>query len=333
MNDLLPARWKAAAARLALGLAALGPLAAPAQSPAPFPSRPLTLVAPFAAGGVADAMARAVAQGLGERLGQPVVVDNRAGAGGSVAAAVVARSAPDGYTLFMGSQGTLSTNAVLYKSLPYDPANDFVAVHGIAGASNLLVVNASRPYRTVRELVAYAKAHPGKVNYATAGAGTSTHLTALLFQRAAGIEMTAVPYKGSTPALTDLIGGQVDVMFDYLSSSAPHLQSGALRALAVTAAQRLPALPQVPTMAEAGVPDVESVAWTGLFVPARTPPAIQARLAAEMEKVIGSAEFADVAAKAGTLPVRISGASFQAYVASETPKWQELARRSGAQPQ
>ncbi|WP_439586806.1 Bug family tripartite tricarboxylate transporter substrate binding protein [Hydrogenophaga sp.] len=322
------------AAPFLLALAAAVPLAGHAQAPAPaWPTRALTIVAPFPAGGVADALARSVAQRLSEQLGQPVVVDNRGGAGGSVAAAAAARSAPDGHTLFVGSQGTQATNAVFYKSLPYDPVNDFVPVHAIAGGVNLLVVPPDRPYKTVRELVAYAKAHPGKLNFASAGAGTSTHLTALMFQRAAGIELTHVAYKGSSPALTDLMGGQVDLMFDYPASSGPHVQAGTLRALAVTYGQRVASLPNVPTMAEAGVADVESVAWTGLFAPARTPPAIVARLSAEMEKAIASPEFTQVAAKAGVLPLNIAGPKFTAFVASETVKWQDLARRSGAVPQ
>jgi len=320
------------AAPLLLALAAALPLAGQAQTPN-WPNRPLTLIAPFPAGGVADALARSVALRLGEQLGQPVVVDNRGGAGGSVAASMAARSAPDGHTLFVGSQGTQATNSVFYKSLPYDPVNDFAPVHAIAGGVNLLVVHPSRPFKTVRELVAYAKANPGKLNYASAGAGTSTHLTALMFQRAAGIELTHVAYKGSTPALTDLLGGQVDLMFDYPASSGPHVKTGALRALAVTYGERVAALPDVPTMAEAGVAGVESIAWTGLFVPAKTPPAIVARLAAEMEKVIASPEFTEVASKAGVLPLKISGPQFAAYVASETVKWQDLARRSGATPQ
>ena len=206
-------------------------------------------------------------------------------------------------------------------------------MHAIAGGVNVLVANPSRPFKTVAELVAYGKANPGKLNYASAGTGTATHLTALMFQRAAGIEMTHVPYKGSSPALLDLIGGRVDVMFDYPASTAAHLQSGALRALAVTYSQRVAALPNVPTMAEAGVNDVEAIAWTGLFVPAKTPPAIVARLTSEMEKVIGAPEFAAAATKAGTLPLRISGPRFQAFVTSETVKWQDLVKRSGAVPE
>jgi tripartite-type tricarboxylate transporter receptor subunit TctC len=324
-----------AAAPLAIGLVAAValPLAASAQTPSDWPSRPLTVIAPFPAGGVADTIARNMADGLSKQMGQTVVVENRGGAGGSVAAAAAAHSAPDGYTLFIGSQGTQATNAVLYKTLPYDPVKDFTPVHAIVGGVNVLVVNAQRPFKTVGELVAYAKENPGKLRYASAGTGTSTHLTALMFQRAAGVELTHIPYKGSAPALTDLIGGQVDLMFDYPASSAPHIESGALRALAVTYGERVPSMPDVPTMAEAGVSDVESVAWTGLFVPSKTPAAIVERLASEMEKLVASPAFIEAAAKAGFMPLQISGQKFVDYVASETVKWQDLARRSGVEPQ
>ena len=332
MNVLHQMLRAAAPLMIGLALAATSPLAASAQT-GDWPSRPITVIAPFPPGGVANTIARTMAEGLGKQLGQTVVVENRAGAGGSVAASAAARSDPDGYTLFIGSQGTQATNAIFYKSLPYDPEKDFAPVHAIVGGVNVLVANPDRPYKTVAELVDYAKENPGKVRYASAGTGTSTHLTALMFQRAAGIEMTHIPYKGSAPALTDLIGGQVDVMFDYPASSAPHIEAGTLRPLAVTYGERVSSLPDVPTMAEAGVPNVESVAWTGLFVPAKTPPAIVERLAAEMEKLVASDGFKQAAAKAGFMPLPLAGQKFAEYVASETVKWQDLARRAGVEPQ
>ena len=218
-----------------------------AQAPA-YPSKPIRLVVPFPPGGATDILAREVAQKLTEAWGQSVVVDNRPGAGGNIGAELVARAAPDGYTLLMGTVGTHAINASLYAKLPYDHVKDFAPVILVAGVPNVLVVNPALPVNTVAELIAYAKANPGKLNFASSGNGTSIHLSGELFKVMAGVQMTHVPYKGSAPAVADLISGQVQLMFDNLPPSLPQIKAGKLRALAVTSATRAPALPDVPTM-------------------------------------------------------------------------------------
>src|SRR5437762_2296200 len=217
-----------------------------------YPTRPIRLVVPFPAGGTTDILAREVAQKLTEVLGQAVVVDNRPGAAGNIGSDLVAKSAPDGYTLLMGTVGTHAINPSLYSRMPYDHVKDFAPVILVAGVPNVMEVNPSVPAHTVAEFIAYAKANPGKINFASSGSGTSIHLAGELFKVMTGVQMTHIPYKGSAPALSDLMGGQVQVMFDNLPPSLPQIKAGKLRALAVTSAQRAPALPDVPTVAEAG---------------------------------------------------------------------------------
>jgi tripartite-type tricarboxylate transporter receptor subunit TctC len=312
-----------------LALAATFGMAAAAVQAEQYPSRPVTLVVPFPAGGITDNVSRWVARKLSERMGQAVIVENKPGAGGSTAAERTARATPDGYTLFVGTQGTHATDLMLYKDLKYDPIKDFIAIHSIVGAVNVLVVNPSRPYTTVGELIAYAKKNPGKINYASSGTGTATHLTAELFQGLAGIHMTHVPYKGSAPALTDLLSGTVDLMFDYPASTQGHIKTGKLRALAVTYGSRLAVLPNVPTIAEAGLPGAESLSWAGIFVPAKTPRAVVDRLTAEMEKIMADPETIQAITGMGGVPFSYSGPKFQAFVASEMTKWQDVIKRAG----
>src|SRR4030095_4088305 len=236
-----------------------------------YPTKPIRLVVPFPPGGATDILARAVAQKLTETWGQSVVVDNRPGAGGNIGTELVAKAAPDGYTLEMGTVGTHAINASLYAKIPFDHVKDIAAVILVAGVPNVLVVNPSVPVNSVQELIAYTKANPGKLNFASSGAGTSIHLSGELFKVMAGVKMTHVPYKGSAPALQDLLGGQVQLMFDNLPPSLPQIKAGKLRALAVTSLARAPALPDVPTLSESGLPGFDASSWFGILAPAGTP--------------------------------------------------------------
>ncbi len=300
-----------------------------AQAPA-YPSKPIRLVVPFPPGGATDILAREVAQKLTEAWGQSVVVDNRPGAGGNIGAELVARAAPDGYTLLMGTVGTHAINASLYAKLPYDHVKDFAPVILVAGVPNVLVVNPALPVNTVAELIAYAKANPGKLNFASSGNGTSIHLSGELFKVMAGVQMTHVPYKGSAPAVADLISGQVQLMFDNLPPSLPQIKAGKLRALAVTSATRAPALPDVPTIAEAGLPGFEASSWFGVLAPAGTPPAIVARLNAEIAKWLASPEAREKLSKQGANAAGGSPEDFAKHIAAETTKWAKVVKDSGA---
>ncbi len=259
-------RWMALAA--GVSLAAFSTLAA-AQA---WPSKPIKYVVPFAAGGTTDILARTISEKLSVALGQPVVVENKPGAGGGVGAAEVAKAAPDGYTIMGGTISTHAINASLYKNLPYDPVKDFAAVTLIARVPNMLVINNDIPAKNVAELIALMKANPGKWSFASSGNGTSQHLSGELFKGMAGVEMQHIPYKGSPPALTDVMGGQVNMTFDNITTAWTLAKSGKLRALAVTTAKRSPVAPDVPTLAESGLPGYEVGSWQGVFAPAGTPP-------------------------------------------------------------
>src|SRR5438045_3343206 len=260
-----------------------------AQASATYPTKPIRLVVPFPPGGATDILAREVAKHLTDAWGQSVVVDNRPGAGGNIGSELVAKAAPDGYTLEMGTVGTHAINASLYSKMPYDHVKDFAPVILVAGVPNVLVVNPEVPVKSVPELVAYAKANPGKLNFASSGSGTSIHLSGELFKTMTGVQMTHVPYKGSAPALTDLIGGQVQLMFDNLPSSPTFIKAGKLRALAVPSPTRAPALPDVPTVADT-VPGFEASSWFGVLAPAGTPPEIIARINGEVTKWLATPE-------------------------------------------
>lgn len=266
-------------AGLALGISLLASAAfgipAVAQS---FPDRPVTLVIPFAAGGSTDVVGRIIAQKMSDELGQQVVVQNVGGAGGSLGAANVARAEPDGYTILMATVATHALNPLILKTKPYDAEKDFAPISLLVLVPNVLVVNPELPVKTVEELVALLKANPDKYSYASSGNGTPLHLSGELFKSMAGVSLQHVPYKGSGPALNDVIGNQVPIMFDNLPSSSGHITAGTLRALAVTTAERAPSFPDVPTMAESGVPGYETYTWNALFAPAGTPPEIVARL-------------------------------------------------------
>jgi tripartite-type tricarboxylate transporter receptor subunit TctC len=300
-----------------------------AQAPA-YPSHPVRIVVPFPAGGTTDILARAVAQRFSEALGQPFIVDNRPGAGGNIGAELVARSAPDGYTLVMGTVGTHAINPSLYAKMPYDHVKDFVPVFLVAGVPNVLEVNPDVPVHTVAELVAYAKANPGKLNFASSGSGTSIHLSGELFKTMSGVTMQHVPYKGSAPALQDLLGGQVQLMFDNLPSSMALIKSGKLRPIAVTSAHRSAALPDLPTIAESGYPGFEASSWFGLLAPAGTPAAVVARLNAEGNKWLASPEAKEKLAAQGAIAAGGSPEDFARHVTAETTKWAKVVKESGA---
>ena len=314
----------AAAAACALSLA---PLAAHAQA---FPTKPITIVVPFSAGGTTDILARVVGQYMSKDLGQPVIVDNRAGAGGNIGAQNVARAAADGYTLLMGTVGTHAINQSLYKKMAFDPIKDFAPLTRVALVPNLLVANPGQPFKNVKELVAYAKANPGKVTFGSSGSGSSIHLSGEMFQQMAGVEMQHIPYKGSSPAVTDLLGGQIAVMFDNMPSAIGHVKAGKLRPLAVTTPKRSPALPDVPTIAEAGVPGYAATSWFGLLAPANTPAPVLAKLNAAILKALADPDVKKKMAEQGAEPYGEKPEQFAEFIRSETAKWGKIVKQSGA---
>ena len=277
--------------RLVLALA-IGAAASASQAQASYPERPLTLVVPYPAGGVADTIARPLAQELGKRLGQPVVIDNRAGANGNIGSTFVARQQPaDGYTILLGSTSTLAVNPHLYKSMGYDPVKDLQPLTLTHQMPNVLVVGAGTPYKSVAEVVAAAKAQPGRLVYGSAGNGNSMHLAGVVFQEKTGTQLLHVPYKGGPPALNDVLGGQIPMMFHNLPAVVSFRQAGKVRVLAVADTKRSPVLPDVPTMAEAGAPGVVSIVWNGLLVLQGTPPAVVQRLNTELRAILESPDF------------------------------------------
>jgi tripartite-type tricarboxylate transporter receptor subunit TctC len=314
---------------LLLALAAL-PLARPALAQGAWPARPVRVVVPFAPGGATDILGRLTATELGNALGQPFVVENRAGAGGNIGSDLVAKSPPDGYTLLFGAAGNIGINPTLFSNMPYDPARDLVPVSLIAQVTNVLVVHPSVNARSVQELLALARATPGGLVYASSGNGSTIHLSAELFAAMTGLAMTHVPYRGSGPAMADLLGGRVALMFDNLPSALPHVREGRLRALAVTAARRSPVLPDLPTIAEAGVPGYEATSWFGLFAPAGTPREIVDRMAREMARFARRPEVAERIHALGAEPITNTPEEFAVMVRAEIEKWGAVVRASGA---
>lgn len=295
-----------------------------------FPSKPITIIVPFSAGGTTDILARLVGQYLSTELGQPVIADNRAGAGGNIGAALAAKAPADGYTLFMGTVGTHAINSALYKKMPYDHTKDFAPLSRVANVPNLLVANPLQPFKTVPEMIAYAKANPGKINFGSPGNGSSPHLSGELFKSMAKVDLTHIPYKGSAPAVVDLLGNQIAIMFDNLPSVIPHVRQGKLHAIAITTSKRSPELPDVPTIAEAGLPGYEAVSWFGMFAPAATPAPVLATLSTALAKVLSNPEVQKKISAQGGEVVNETPAQFNAFILSETTKWGKVVKDSGA---
>jgi tripartite-type tricarboxylate transporter receptor subunit TctC len=295
-----------------------------------WPAKPIKWIVPFAPGGTTDILARTIGDKLSVALGQPVIVENKPGAGGGLGADFVAKAAPDGYTILGGTISTNAINASLYKDLPYDPVKDFVPITLIARVPNMLVVNNDVPVKTVAELIALMKKNPGKYTFASSGNGTSQHLSGELFKSMAGVDMQHIPYKGSPPALQDVMGGNVTMTFDNITTAWPLAKGGKLRALGVTTAKRSPAAPDVPTIAEAGVVGYEIGSWQGVFAPANTPSVIVKRLNTEIVKIINLPDVQEKLLTLGAEPVANSSEEFTVFVKAEVVKWGDVVKKSGA---
>jgi tripartite-type tricarboxylate transporter receptor subunit TctC len=315
----------------ALLIAALAlPAAAAAQG---YPAKPIRFIAPFAAGGALDTLTRTIATRMQENWGQPVVVENRTGAGGNIGADLVAKAAPDGYTLVMGTIATHAINVSLFEKMPYDAVKDFAPVTLAASINNSLSLNPAVPAKNVAELIIYAKANPGKLTFGSAGSGTSQHLAGELFKTMAGVDMQHVPYKGGALAMVDLLGGQISMTFGDIPTALPHIRSGKLRSIAVTGAKRSPLLPDVPTVAEQGLAGFDVTAWFGVFTTAGTPRAVVDRLNAEIVRILDLPDVRDKLNAIGMEPVTNTPDQFAAFVQREIAKWAPVVKASGAKAQ
>lgn len=313
---------------ITVGLAA-GALSSTARAQAPYPTKPIRLIVPFPAGGPTDVTARVVAQEMAKTIGQQIVIDNRAGAGGNLAAEIAANSVPDGYTVFFATGGTHGINPNLYKRVPYDPLKSFEPVVFVATSPNAFVAHPSFPPNSVAELIAYAKANPGRVNFASAGAGTTTHMSAELLKATAGVDLTHVPYRGGAQAMNDLIAGQIELMVDGLPSAMPHIKAKSIKALAITTAKRVEGAADIPTVAET-VPGYEAVAWYGLVVPAGTPKEAIAKLNEEANRALRSEDVRRRYADLGAEAVGGTPEDLDRQIRSELKKWSEVVARTGA---
>ena len=322
MGRVLRVSWLLAILGVAVAAAPL----AVAQS---WPTKAIRIVAPSTPGDAPDVIARLIAEKLSPVLGQQVVVENKPGAGGVVGSEAVARAAPDGYTLIMGNAGSHGINAAVYSKLPYDIQRDFAPVSLVAIAPNIVVINPAVPATSLVEFIAYAKSQPGKLSYASGGNGSSAHMSMELFKSMAGLDIQHVPYKGSTPALTDLIGGQVAIFIGNMPPAVPHVKAGKLRALAVTTKARSALMPELPTMTEAGLPGYETVAWFGILAPAGTPPDIVNRLSMEIGKIARSPEMRDRLVAMGAEPVGGTPEEFKTVIDRDIAKWKSLGQRVG----
>ena len=317
------ARFLAALAGIALFGAVL-----PSAHSQTWPTRSLRLVVPFAPGGSTDIFARLVGDRLATALGQPVVIDNRPGAGGNIGADLVAKSPADGYTLLMATTGVMAINNAMYKNLSYDAARDLKPVIYIASITNVLIVPADSPFKSVGDVIAAAKAAPGKVSFASSGSGSSTHMSAELFRLMTGTELLHIPYKGSGQAMPDVISGRVSMMFENMPGAVGHIKSGQVRVLGVTGVQRTPALPDVKTIAEAGVPGYESLSWSGIAAPAATPPDVVARLNREINAILAQPDMKQKLAEQGAEAVGGTPEAFAEHIGRERQKWTKVVREA-----
>lgn len=308
----------------ALSFAAVNPVWAA------YPDKPIKLVVPFPAGGPTDGMARLVGQHLSQSLGQAVVIDNRGGAGGTIATEAAANSAPDGYTLFFATTGTMAINPSLYRSFKVDPVKAFEPVGSVAATTNVLVVSSSFPANSVKDLITLAKQKPGTLTYGSAGNGSSNHISGELFKSLAGIDITHVPYKGSAAAFTDMLGGQISMMFDTVSNQVPQISTGKVKPLGVTGRSRSAALPNVPTIAESGLSGYEVTIWFGVAAPKGTPPDIVSRIHAQLNKMLADPDVKSRLAALGAEPLPGTSQAFAAMIQQDTAKWSKVVKASGA---
>jgi len=323
MKTALPRIFVAIAAAIALAASGLA-------SGETYPAKPIHFIVPYPAGGPLDTVARLLGQKVSESVRQPVIVENKPGAGGNIGADLVAKSPPDGYTILMGAVATHAINPTLYAHIPYDPVKDFAPVTQVASTPNVLVVNPSLPVASVKEFIAYAKAHPDALNFGSGSTGSAGHLAGELFKAMAGVRMVHVPYKGAGPAMQDLIGGRIQLMFDNLASSLAQMRAGRVRALAVTTAKRSALAPELPTIAESGLPCFDISTWFGVFAPGGTPRDIVERLHAEFVKALADPAVRETMLKLGAEPVGNTPAEFAAYIQSEARKYAEVIKASGA---
>ena len=322
-------RGSLAAAFLALIIAAGATPPAIAAGEA-YPCKPIRLVVPFPAGGPLDAVARATGQKLTDAWGQPVVIDNRPGAGGNIGADLVAKSTPDGYTILEGALSTHAVNVSLYSKMPYDPIRDFAPITLVAVTPNVLVVNPSLPVNSVKDLIVYAKAHPGKLSFGSGSNGSAGHLAGEAFKTEAGVDMVHVPYKGGAPAMQALLAGDTQLMFDNLANSMQQVREGKLKALAVTTARRSALVPELPTLAEAGLPGFDIYTWWGFMAPAGTPKEIIAKWNAEVARILSTPEMKAFFAQQGAEPAPTSPEEFAVLIRREIPKYAKIIKDSGA---
>jgi tripartite-type tricarboxylate transporter receptor subunit TctC len=311
--------------RIALSLAAAAPFVANRADAADYPAKPLRLIVPYAPGGGADAVARILAQHAGASMGQSIVVENKGGAGSIIGTDLVAKAEPDGYTLLLGQSGPISINPAVYKTLPYDPVKDLAPVTMTNSYPYVLVVNGKLPVGTLKEFIELGKNKPGSMNYGTTGVGAANHLMSELFCAKTGVKMTHIPYRGTALAVADAVAGNVTMVFSDPVSALPHVNSGTLKALAVTSPQRSPVFPTVPTTKESGYPDLEAVAWHGIFVPARTPQPIVDRLNTELVKALQIPEVKDVLSKQAMQPVGDKPQEFAAFLKKDIATWKDVA--------
>lgn len=314
---------------LAASMLVAGSLGFSSAASAAYPDHAIRLVVGFSAGGTTDVVARIVGKEIGDALGQPVVVENRPGAGSNIATEMVSRADPDGYTLYMVAV-TSAINQTLYKNLRFDLVKDFAPIALAVRVPNVLVVNPQVPVKTVKELVDYAKANPGKLNFASSGSGTSIHMAGELFKQVANIDVTHIPYKGSSPAMTDLLGGQVQYMFDNMPSAWPHVEAGKLRALAVTTADRSKTAPDLPTMKESGYPTFDVSSWFGVIAPKGTPDDVVNKLNATILAALAKPDVQKRLADLGAVPAKTTPAEFGAFIKSEVDSWAKVVKASGA---